>query len=215
MWMLTKFAMIFFIGALALILLGFANIEKEGLCNTQAQRVSTAVSTSFSQVINAPVEDERKVFPLEPVLSVGKVDYSRYGINVTHRVNLKEEPPKHFLLVEVNPASERCGAGRQTAFKVAEGEGDSEGINIHFVGDEIADHTLSIEPSNPKKRSKYIVMIKCRTKEWPFTQHFFIEDCEENDPEKCLGLGSQVVDECCGWALPDPACPAPDNPELD
>src|SRR5512135_1345415 len=86
MWVLTKMAMLFFIAALAGILLVFGSYQQTGLCNEEARSISDRVASGLSQVINSPVEDERRVIQLEPSLALGDGNRARYTLNLTRRI---------------------------------------------------------------------------------------------------------------------------------
>lgn len=104
LWMLTKMAMLFFLVGLALVLTNFVGQEKRVICSSQAQSVARSIAGSITQVVNAPAEDERKVFPLEPVLSIGSSEYSRYTIYLVDR----QEPDRKFISVVVQGRDRDC-----------------------------------------------------------------------------------------------------------
>lgn len=195
MWMLTKFAMIFFIMALAALLMSFVDIEREGLCNSQAARVTEAVSGALIQVINSPVEDERKVLPLESALSTGKSEFERYEIKI---IDHESSTGDHEFRVEVDAANPQCGMGKAIPYDA--------GIILHFAGKNPIDDEgnplegILVEPSNSKSRSRYIIIIKCSEKNYPSRKYLFIEDCKQDDPMECLSLDSGQVDALCGWS---------------
>ncbi|MFA4946588.1 MAG: hypothetical protein WC607_03585 [Candidatus Micrarchaeia archaeon] len=202
MWMLTKFAMVFFIMALAGLLLSFSEREREGLCNTQALRVANGIGGSIAQVVNSPLEDERKVYPLESVLSTGKEDYERYEITVTHRAPDGE----HSLRVEVTAVQQGCSAAKNVPFTGYDGQ-TPVGFRVYLLGGAVVDHAFTLEPSNPDARSRYFVMVKCQSKEYPFTRHLFLQDCKNENPTDCLPLSEGEIDACCGWPAGGAVCP--------
>jgi hypothetical protein len=106
LWMLTKMAMLFFIVALALVMTGFGTQEKKTVCAAQAQAVARSIGGAITQVVNAPAEDERKVFPLEPVLSVGQVEFSRYTLFLVDHVD--EQAKRKFVSITVQGRDRDC-----------------------------------------------------------------------------------------------------------
>ncbi|PIO06168.1 hypothetical protein COT29_02415 [Candidatus Micrarchaeota archaeon CG08_land_8_20_14_0_20_59_11] len=191
LWMLTKFAMIFFIGALALILLGMSSREQSGLCDEQAGRVTSSVSGALVQVLSSPIEDERKVYPFETSLSVGRSDFELYTVNITkHTVG-----DARSIVIDVLPRSPTCKASGSIGI-------DSD-VVVHFSGPRRYDTPegpcLTLEPSSAKQRSYYLVVIKCSTKRWPAEQHVYLDDCTFNNPAECITLETESIAACCGW----------------
>ncbi len=201
LWMLTKFAMIFFILALALVLLGYSGIEKKNLCVTRAQGLANAIRSSIANVLTAPVEDERKVIPLERVLSIGESDYVKYAIKITNLVGQSDQP--NSLVIEVLPTGAKdCNGGGNVAYP--------KEAKIVFGGSKAADkEALEFDPYGKVEgvdRSWYLVILKCKTKYWPSEEYVYLENCKNQDPSKCINFES--VQKCCGWPQSgQPACP--------
>ncbi|VVB67746.1 Uncharacterised protein [Candidatus Norongarragalina meridionalis] len=198
LWMLTKFAMIFFIGALALILLGMSSREQTGLCDEQSGRVESSISGAVVQVLSSPIEDERKVYPFEPSLSFGRSDFELYSVNITKHVT---DETKSFI-VDVLPRSPTCKASGSV--------GIDADVKVHLSGSRLSQSSegprLTLEPSNAKARSYYLVIIKCATKKWPTERHLFLQDCTSNNPAECITLETDTIAACCGWTQPEPQC---------
>lgn len=191
LWMLTKFAMVFFILALAVILLGIANSEKEGLCSGRAQALASGIRADLVNVLSSPMEDERKVISLERVLSIGKEDFARYEINITSHNPTSSSPS---LIIDVAPLnSKECRGGSSLGYE--------RDVTINLKGGQISQSTageaLTLTPSSPDSQSYYLVLIKCRTKEWPPDRNLFIEDCKRSNPDECYTFAS--FPEECGW----------------
>jgi len=198
LWMLTKFAMIFFIGALALILLSMSSHEQSGLCDEQAQRVENSISGSLTQVLSSPIEDERKVYPFESSLSVGRADFELYSVNITKHVS----GDASTFVIDVLPKSPTC--------KAAGSIGIDSDVVVHFSGPRrygtAEGPRLTLEPSSAKQRSYYLVVIKCSEKKWPAGKHIYLEDCIANNPAECITLETESIAACCGWTQPSPVC---------
>lgn len=133
LWMLTKMAMLFFIVALAFIMTGFGTQEKKAVCAAQAQAVAGSIASSVSQVVNAPAEDERRIFPLEAVLSVGSLEYSRYVVFITD----SREPSqggsagRNFVSITVQGRDRDCTGTASAPYPlswVSGGRGESTGL---------------------------------------------------------------------------------------
>jgi len=195
MWMLTKFAMIFFIGALALILLSVADIEKEGLCNVAAERTNKMITSAFIQVLNSPVEDERRIIPLESSLSIGKEDLARYEVNIT----LFEYGGRRELRIETGVAKADCGTGSRVPL-----EPDEELLEVQ-MGDEDDAPYFTLNPSKPsrnqEKRSRFLVIIKCRDKCTGATEYLLVQDCKQDDPARCIQFDGEGPKQYCGWEI--------------
>ncbi len=202
LWMLTKFAMIFFILALALILLGYSGAEKTNLCVTRAQGLASAIRSNIANVLTAPVEDERKVIPLERVLSIGQSDYVKYGIKITNRMPGGDQP--NSLIIEVVPTGAKdCNGGGNVAYP--------KEATIVFMGGGDKD-TLPLDPYGGiagAGRSWYLIVLKCKTKYWQEggpKEYIYLQDCPYQDPKGCIDFTQ--VDKCCGWpASGQPECP--------
>lgn len=207
LWMLTKFAMIFFILALSLVLLGYSGMEKKTLCRTRADSLTSTIGSSFANVLTAPVEDERKVIPLERVLSIGESDYIKYKINITSRKADATQPNQpNSLIVEVLPTGVKdCNSGGNVAYP--------QDTKLKFVSPPVTDsqgnEVLEIDPyggSGGADRSWYLVIIKCTKKTWPTEQYVYIENCKSGTLSACA-LTFDSVAGCCGWAPPASHCP--------
>jgi hypothetical protein len=196
LWMLTKMAMVFFILALALVLIGLSNKEKSGLCTARADSVVQNVRSQVVGVVNAPIEDELKVIPLERVLATGSEDFQRYNLTVTWR---KDRTGKQTLVFEANAVSKQCSAGSSMAVS---------GVQVHLAP-AVQKNSAFVLTSEPSKKygetpppSLYLIVLKCAKKEWPSTKHLFVEDCWRELPSECLSFdsqSSQVIKNCCGW----------------
>lgn len=117
LWMLTKMAMLFFIVALAMVITGFATQEKKTTCAAQASAVAQSITGAISQVVNAPAEDERKVFPLEPTLSIGSAEFSTYVIFVSDHHDTANS--RKFISVSVQGRDRDCTGGDSVAYPIS------------------------------------------------------------------------------------------------
>jgi len=207
MWTLTKMAMLFFIIALCLIIMSFAGREKQALCINRAQAVATGLGSAIAQVVNSPLEDERIVYPLEAVLTVGKADYERYLINITIH---DDDPQNPFFVIDVATTSPGCSSGTRVGYPPA--------LTIAFIPPEI-DIPVGAEtfkgrtltPSKPDpplepetQRSRYVTIVRCQSKKWTPggpTRKLFIQDCKHANPAECLNFYDDPsgAKEACEW----------------
>lgn len=198
LFILTKFAMLFFIFSLAALVMVFGNRQRDNICEDEANRIARAVASSIAYVINSPVEDERKIYALEPSLAVGREDFERYVIKITHHNSTK------LFSIEVAPAAYgACSGGAQVKYP--------EGLVIEFysdpekTGEQVepggvarvqtqSKASLAIHPSgHPKNwrwRSFFLIVMKCGTKEWPKADYLFIQSCEDRDAGRCMNFDS-------------------------
>ncbi|MFH0973371.1 MAG: hypothetical protein V1817_01110 [Candidatus Micrarchaeota archaeon] len=213
LWMLTKMAMVFFILALALVLVGLSAKEKSGLCEALAESLVQNVRSQVVGVVSAPIEDERKVIPLERVLSTGREDFQRYNLTVTWREKGTRgtQDYQQTLVIEAKAASTNCDSGSSLLVP--------SDYKIHFKGSpqniKITPRTtsqgavveLTAEPSKlyGASPSLYLIILKCSTKSWTFEKHLFIEDCKNENPATCWNFETDVIAKCCGWGNRDPA----------
>ncbi len=185
--MLTKFAMIFFIGALALILFSVADIEKEGLCNVAAERTNEMISSALIQMVDSPVEDERRIIPLEPALSIGNEELSRYEVNVTEY----DDGERRELRIETMVTKANCGAGGKVPL--------NSGTILKMIDSDDAP-SFTLNPSKPstsqQQRTKFLVIIKCREKTAGKKEYLYLADCKQADPALCTGFKDVPV---CEW----------------
>lgn len=194
--MLTRFAMIFFIISLAAMMLNLSSMEKSHLCSSQAQSLTQAIAGQISQVINSPVEDERRIYPLTGSFAIGKEEFSRYNINITKHYDQKQK--SNSFTVEVAPLVDASCNSRSDVYFNKTGVQFIPPTEItNLRGDEI----LVLDPSTPdiKSRSRYLVIIKCQPKQWGQGRVIFIEDCRNPDPTTCASLESETIKLCCGF----------------
>ncbi|MCX6767546.1 MAG: hypothetical protein NTY90_02330 [Candidatus Micrarchaeota archaeon] len=200
LWMLTKMAMLFFIIALALFATTLGNIQRTSMCSNQAYSVAQAVGGVINNVINSPMEDERKIFALESSLSIGKTDFQRYAINilkVTESGGIGN-PETGFFSILVRPFSEETAAkfdcttneccGRSNVpFENFIVDMHSNAGSARNPGTQTGE-VLVAEPSNPQGRSRFLVVIKCKTKQIPTQNYLVIEDCTREIGTDCLNF---------------------------
>ena len=209
--MLTRFAMVFFIMSLAMIMLVFSGSEQRGLCKTQAQLAAKQIASSINQVLTSPAEDERKVIPLTAVLSVGERDRSRYSVNITKR------PESKVLTVSVVAESKDCSAFQSVGY------GEVDDANVVFssklneeahAGVEVfagrSYDLLKLTPSKPDDRTSYLIVLRCMEKQGLKKKFLYLQNCNfvppdtSVNPESCLKLksddpGVPDVDDNCGF----------------
>ena len=180
LWMLTKFAMVFFIFALALILVSVADRQGKAICEAEAQGTASSIAGAIVNVINSPVEDESKVVSLEAALSAGKEVFQKYTVSLKKR--------EQGILVQVS-----AGAGC-TAFGSAPFDKTTD---VHLA-------SMELTPSKAFDRTRYLVLVKCQPKTLAggrlFARQVFFDNCKDPDVSKCRGLGSAEIDACCGWS---------------
>lgn len=194
LWMLTKFAIVFFIIALSLVMLNFANAERDNLCSTQARVMALSVASSFDNLFNSPVEDERKVMPLEMALSVGRDNLARYSIIL---LNKQKSGGGGNIVITVNTSAGCVGVASS-----------SYGAKIRFNGLP-ADKPVLINPSQGDyvDLAKYLILMKCKPKFIGMDNYVFVEACKNENPDTCQRLDTGGIEKCCGWAWSgQPSC---------
>lgn len=209
---LTKFAMLFFIFGLALILVSYGDREKNALCSSRGELIAKGIGSAFTQVINSPAEDERKVFPLEAALATGQDSFSKYNVSIVDRNNGVQK----MLVIRVNSASTNCFGGASAGYP--------SGLTLHYeaplfdsehqepvlTGPAAGSTMLWLMPSELyEKRSRYLILIKCSAKQLIGSdtvpkKHLFIQDCAGPDPnpDHCLSLNDAQVNLVCGYPAP-------------
>ncbi len=213
LWMLTKFAMVFFIIALALVMISFTDVQKTAVCRTQAQSMARNIASTLVNVVNSPVEDERKVFALESSLSVGKSQLERYTIEIANIPSSDStEAGSGSITVRVNTTLGCEGFGRATYDKTMK-LADPETLTSLWKG-----KNLELHPSDVHVRDLYLVIVKCKPKKKGLSNYLYLKRCSaplgtEINPNDCdPRLEQNPVVQCCGWdvvaAKGDPVCPA-------
>lgn len=185
LWMLTKFAMIFFILALSLILVGVADRQNRAICEEQANSQAQSIASSIVNIVNAPVEDESKVVSLDAGLGAGKESYQKYTVNLTKRVDASGVGS---IIVEVNTGG-GCKGGARAGFD---------------ANTEVRLSTMTLTPSNPSDRTRFLVLIKCQPKTLLgnalLKRQVFFDNCKNPDVSRCKSLSTTGdLGLCCGW----------------
>jgi len=213
--MLTRFAMVFFIMSLALIVLMFSSTEQKGLCRTQAELAARQIASSINQVLTSPAEDERKLIPLVAALNVGEQDMARYTVNITKRYDSKT------LVIGVAAQSKECVAFQSVGYgNITEDNvkfvpshnppGMSEDEDPHLIKESFGANvfkTLQLTPSTPSDRTSYLVVLKCRDKSRFRGENFlYLQNCNyvfpgstSVNPNSCLNLNNNDVKTKCGY----------------
>jgi hypothetical protein len=209
LWILTKFAMLFFIFALAAVLLQMSLTTQSSACKTQAYDSASGITSKISQVIFSPSEDERQTYSLVSALPVGSGNGVRYGVNITYRV-MQSAGGDAGLYITLGSLSEvDCSAGTRIGLGAP---GGFEAVFVSPAGmDKARDGSvLRLTPSEgveQLKKSRYVIILKCSQKSPGGRRYLFIQDCHQEAASGCneLNFDSAVVKTCCGW---DPAaCP--------
>ncbi len=211
LWVLTKMAMLFFIAALSAIILLVTNVQKTGLCDEEARAISGRVASSLTQILNTPVEDERRVLQLEQALAIGGGQRARYTMTLTRR----DIPGKAFHALVVKVTSEldpACSAGVQVTYPESF---DAEPKRLFFLpsasparakkcggspgciqGDNQALEQMVIKPSilnedRDGRRSTFITLLKCTEKKIGGLSFYYVQDCTQKDSTQCINLETQ------------------------
>ena len=200
LWILTKIAMLFFIIALAAIMLSMSNIQKNASCSNQAQNSVDSIGAKISQLLYSPSEDERQAYSFTTILPLGEGG-AKYTLNMTFR---ERESNASYLSLEIASPSAGCNAGTIVAVG---NQTSTEVILFSRPGMNFAKQNdfYLFEPSllDYASRSKYMVLVKCTQKRPGGKKLIFIEDCKEDDYSKCSMLNfdkaGNVIDMCCGW----------------
>ncbi|MEK6953450.1 MAG: hypothetical protein AABX01_00460 [Candidatus Micrarchaeota archaeon] len=193
MWILTKFALLFFIMSLFAIIFIFEQNARSQTCLTQTQRIANGITNRLSQILDSPVEDEQRSFPFELGLPLGGGDVARYKVNLTNRVTNPEPGDttiKGRLIVDVIPANvKNC---------IGSGVVSYSGRNVELFSlpertstktlNAFKDKTITLSPSELDEgiRSYYLTMIKCGEKKFNGQKYMFIQDCSQKDFNKCF-----------------------------
>lgn len=199
---MTKMAMIFFISALGIILLIFGGFTRTGLCASSAESASNRIASAINQIINSPLEDERRVVPVEPALAIGESKSSRYTLNVTNRVLGDASRPFNQLLISAQSSFDSsCKGGVAVAYPK-----ELQQNNRIFLLSPRSQTTPSSEfrqtiilkpsilSSEPDflLRTRHVVVMKCTSKTVARDKYLFIQDCTEDDSDDCVKFTSAV-----------------------
>ena len=220
--MLTRFAMVFFIMALASIMLMFSSTEQKGLCKTQAELTASQIASSINQILVSPSEDERKVIPLISALSVGEKDRQRYVVNITKRTGSSpgtSGSDLNTLVVSVGAEYKECIAAQSVGLSnIAPGnvafQTRDTALSDHTYSEKFGTATyegLQLTPSNPKDRTSYLIIVKCKEKKFGGQTFLYLQNCNyvsgaggvtSVDQASCLQLdatGSGNPGSNCGY----------------
>lgn len=210
LWILTKFAMIFFIFALALIITFFGKMQQEASCGQSADLMAKAISSRISQVVYAPVEDELRVYKMPPAIELGE-GRARYEMSIVRVGDFNGQ----YLSISLRPLGMSISCGGGDSVSVAN-------TNVVFVGstgvptmisDYSAEQTLDLHPSELENlgiKSKLLVVLKCSSKILDSStgkprNYLFLQDCTKETSGECMVFKgdsdpSAFVDRCCGWS---------------
>lgn len=200
MWMLTKFAMLFFIVGLFAIIFVFEQNARSESCKAQAQKIAFGIENRIAQILESPVEDEQRAFVFELGIPLGKDDVTRYTVNLTKR-ELKGETDTGVLQIAVIPegvknceGSARIGYAKKKVRMFSERSEEWETSQYRF-------ELVQLNPSDRDAdlRSYFLVAIKCSEKAFGGQKYLFLQDCTQNDPGRCFSFETADVDGVCGF----------------
>ena len=191
LWMLTKFAMLFFLAALTLVIANFAFREKGALCVSEASRMNYEIASRIKQVLDSPARDERRVLPLEPSLKLASGG-TRYNIKLT---KLKTRNSLIIDLAEGSPNATSSQCKSSSSLPLGNATLNTYGWKLGPEGN----YTL-LYPSNPNftVKDRYLVILKCSTKTYPPQTHLFLFPCPQTNPDLCPQFNHTRVRETCG-----------------
>jgi len=203
MWILTKMAMIFFIGSLALLLLIFGGFTRIGLCKASAEASSNRVATAINQIINSPLEDERRVVFVEPALAIGESKSARYNMTITNRVLNDPAKPFNTLLILAQSQQEAdCRGGIAVNYQKSFHDNNRLFLlsprSVSSPSSEFR-QTITLKPSvlstepDYLLRTKFVIVMKCTSKTIAQEKYLFIQDCVEESEAGCIKFDSALV----------------------
>lgn len=188
LWLLTKIGMLFFIISLSLIALNVSNTEKSALCGEQALATSRIIASNVNQVLSSPVEDARIVYKFEPTIAVSK---ERFGERYEVWLARRESIGRVQLSVVVVPASDKSCIRRASLFY------DPLHVSTIFYSGAIqqiprtdispGEEVFKLTPSDRdiSKRSKYLVIAKCKEKTFGGNTFVYFDDCKNDNADAC------------------------------
>ena len=219
LWILTKMAMLFFIVALAFILVSFGNIERSSLCDEHAQQIAETLSAAFNQVLNSPLEDEGRTLKLETSLAIGEGKYSRYSITASKLRS--KDPALNNLVIEVQSlADSKCRGVKSSPYP--KNFDTATPPQFYFnppFGSDTSRYSKVISPSplletmvfmpsnnvDSEHRSRYFAVLKCTSKTTAKKQYVFVQDCVSQGPSQCISTefdfsaGGTAATSLCGF----------------
>ena len=213
LWILTKMAMLFFIFALAGIMLAMRAAQEQSACDTQAQNVANLVAAKVTQLLFSPAEDERQALAFTSTLPVG-VGGTKYAVNASYRMNATGNAYLSFHVKSLFGGS--CSGSNSVSlgqahrfaviFKNANGMRRAMDRDaIQFTPSAVFDQNSALN-----KRSMFAMLLKCGEKRPGGREYLFVEDCREDAIDGCSDLMfdvlNNVVDACCGWNHPQSDC---------
>ncbi|MCL5011564.1 MAG: hypothetical protein M1594_01565, partial [Candidatus Marsarchaeota archaeon] len=164
LWMLSKFAILFFILALAIFLFTVSETEKSGLCSTEAGAQSTLIANSISSVLNNPVEDQQMVVKLPPAITLGS-GLSAYTINVTL---IEQSNAPSIINIQSQSTQIGCSSQQSVFFPnntIVNFFNDSTSVSpTPLNGTNIQQTVLTASPSGLNTRTHFFIIIKCTNK---------------------------------------------------
>ena len=201
LWILSKFAMLFFIFALAAILLQMSVMQQKSACGPQASDSVDSITSKVSQVIFSPSEDERQTYSLINDIPVGD-NYELYEINITFRKS-QDQDRLEIDLGSLSDAS--CTDGKYISlgasgyytvvFVSPNGPVKAQpGSMLHLTP------SAAMDPATLPK-SMYVIILKCSQKAANGKKYLFIQDCHKASLADCtdLNFDADTIQNCCGW----------------
>ncbi|MFH0971245.1 MAG: hypothetical protein V1835_01630 [Candidatus Micrarchaeota archaeon] len=204
MWILTKFAMLFFIIALFSIIFIFERAERDVSCRMQVQQIADSIANRVHQVLNSPVEDEQRSYVFEMGIPLGKSDVATYLVNITS-MEFTNGEKKLSIWVAPNGVPNCEGSAVVDYSDMAVFLNPPSRIAIVTKASYTA-RILAMRPSDrdANERSFYMMMIKCGEKCFPSRKYMFIQDCTRSDPKECFNFDTEDINNVCGF---DVNCP--------
>ena len=220
LWILSKISMLFFIISLAAILMIASSQWSSDLCYTQALTLSRTVSSSISDLLNSPLEDQRSVVSLPYSITVGNGIDSRYILNISELNTGSTTNPNNLVVGVFSEYDPSCKASVLVPF-------DSSQFNLELEGQRLYSNptadilqTLEFLPSlqqtsinsvsgQTSSRSTFVSIVKCQSKTPAKTKYLFIEDCTHKSSLNCIDISSgdsSYVSANSGQTSPQVSC---------
>ncbi len=220
LWILSKTSMVFFIIALFAIVVAGTDLWKKSFCSSQADVLASQITDVMNQIINSPLEDEKRIFALESVLSIGGEKLQKYNIDVsfipdqqTYPVDQSQDLTgfvRYNGRINVKVATEEgCSASRTISFNdfvtlsqtfdLKETEDPTyinDGKGYYAVDDLLYDkNTLSNNLKPYLKRIRIAPSFRDLSSH-PSTYMIFIKCTSKNSPKIPLASKFFILDNC-------------------
>ncbi len=200
LWILSKFGLVFFLFAIAGFIMVFATRAKDTMCSQQAQAIADSIGGKISQVVNSPLDDEKRIEPLKSGITLAQGYLVGYNVTISVVFHDGDTSKPGDILVDVKSKRGNCEGYSRVPFSTNTRIQLLSAISDRIAPNNRGGEDMRVLPSTTTQgqKSYYLVILKCKNEQqWEPWHYLLIQDCMHNHLDKCMSFNGGAPYACC------------------